>query len=432
MARGAGSSEFDNVRSELVDAVEINVAAPAPEDSEKFAEVAFTPSQWGHTSFNGDNYYLGIFATSTGQNDPGLYEMLEGNGPAQGIPSRTPPTPDEGGPDANDTWTENSWFGEFERSIWASITESEGTLQALNTWDSAFLSVGPIQQTAGTQDGKGELQGALHTLQAKAPDVYWRHFGRFGLQPVRPVLSQGAKKAHFELRGERLDSGDKKERLRQFKWPYLFQRAMQNATVRYWMMREGFERLRRIRNREMTLEVNRDDQEEPAQVETTIGDIFQRDLSQALVLDWHVNSPADVWAQHRPRHPDFNQQTGNNWLGSAEEAFAEWGIHTAEELPLTEDQERKLVADLLGARLGNMSDPDGRAIGILKYTENDEVQELANAHPDTPNENSSVDRFLRLTMGVDTQEADCNEERNPSTWCDIQNHPDTSLGFNIQ
>jgi len=121
-----GSSEFENVRSELVDAVEINVAAPAPEDSEKFTEVAFTPNRWGHTSFNGDNYYLGIFTTSTGRNDPGLYEMLEGNGPVQGVPSRTPPSPDAGGPPPDAQWTEGGWFGEFEQNIWASITESEG------------------------------------------------------------------------------------------------------------------------------------------------------------------------------------------------------------------------------------------------------------------------------------------------------------------
>jgi len=238
---------------------------------------------------------------------------------------------------------------------------------------------------------------------------------------VRPVLSQGAKKAHFELRGERLDSGDKKERLRQFKWPYLFQRAMQNPTVRYWMMREGFERLRRIRNREMTLEVNRDNQEKPAQVETTLGDIFQRDLSQALVLDWHVNSPADVWAQHRPSHPDFDQQTGNNWLGPAEEAFGRWDIHTAEELPLTEDQEQKLVADLLEARLGNMSDPEGRAVGILKHTETEVVSELPSVDNRTDTVPDFLNRYLQLNQHPDYETS--------SVWEKIRSHDEKSLSF---
>jgi hypothetical protein len=204
---GLNDDQFERVRAEM-HGMSINVAAPATEEPEHFANVYFVQSKYGHVSFNGSNYALGIFATSTGENDPDLYEMLEGDNPIEGVPGQTPV---EG---ASEDPME--WFGDRERAIWASITESEGSLKALNTYDTAFLSVGPVQQTAGAGEAKGELQGALDTLKRNAPETYWRHFGRFGLQPVASSIQAGAKKAHFKLRGEVLDTAEKKERLRSF------------------------------------------------------------------------------------------------------------------------------------------------------------------------------------------------------------------------
>lgn len=103
--------------------------------------------------------------------------------------------------------------------MWAALSESEGSLRAVNTWDAAFLSAGPFQHTAGTDGGKGELPGVLDTVRENAPEVYWHHFGRFGLQPVGAEISAGAKYGYFELHGERLDTAEKKEQLRRFKWP---------------------------------------------------------------------------------------------------------------------------------------------------------------------------------------------------------------------
>jgi hypothetical protein len=368
-------SEFERVRSEIDfdrdsnTNLQVKVSNPAPEEAEEFAHVHFEQSKYGHVSLDGSNYFLGIFATSTGQNDPDLYEMLEGNNPTDGVPGRTPPASGDGGPENENRWSgEEAWFGDFEQDVWASITESEGSLQALNTYDTAFLSVGPVQQTAGRGEAKGELQGALSTLQANAPEVYWRHFGRFGLRPVDASLVDGAKKAHFELRGEKLDSGEKKEELRSFKWAHLFQRAMQNPTVRYWMMREGFERLRRIQNRAFMIQVPADNQEEPHEFDATIADIFSRDLSQALLLDTHVNQPGDIWSDDRG---------ASIWLRTTEEKFQEWNITSADDLPLTEARELDLVAMLLQARIGEMSSPGKRAGWILGYTEIDLVEEIA-------------------------------------------------------
>jgi len=428
---GLSESEFERVRKEMnydqyADSnLQVNVAAPATEEPEEFAHVFFVQSDYGYRSLNGSTYFLGIFVTSTGENDPDLYEMLKESGPAAGVPGRTPPDPGEGGPHPDNRWTgESGWFGGFEQGVWASITESEGSLKALNTYDTAFLSVGPVQQTAGAGEAKGELQGALDTLKQNAPEAYWRHFGRFGLQPVAPSIQTGAKKAHFKLRGERLDTGEKKERLRSFKWAYLFQRAMENPTVRYWMMREGFERLQRLQNREFTIQVSAENGEAPREFDAALEDIFSRGLSQALLLDWHVNSPADVWAGHPPTHDNYDQATGNNWLTPVQNKFGTWGIATASDLPLTETQEFELVAAVMNARIGNMSGPARRAIGILKYTENETVERLATTTQ--PREAAqTVPAFLSRVLNLN----DNPDHTGEGAWTDIQGHGATSLSF---
>ncbi|PQJ33957.1 hypothetical protein BSZ35_04440 [Salinibacter sp. 10B] len=189
-------NKFEKVRAEMdyerssESNLTIKVAAPATEDAEEFAHVHFEANRHGHTSFNGTNYFLGIFATSTGADDPELYEMLQANGPVEGVPGRTPVD------SATDALMD--WFGVMEKNIWAALNESEGAFRALNTYDTAFLSVGPVQQTAGAGEAKGKFQGALDTLRENAPDTYWHPYGQSGRWPIGEAIQVGAKWACYE------------------------------------------------------------------------------------------------------------------------------------------------------------------------------------------------------------------------------------------
>src|SRR3990172_10946059 len=97
---------------------------------------------------------------------------------------------------------------EFSKRIWASMAHVEGGLDAINSWDRAFLSIGPIQQTAGTADALGELPGAV----ARVPlHVVQRHLIDFKLstepepKPEAPAdISADTKIAHgFFVRQDR-------------------------------------------------------------------------------------------------------------------------------------------------------------------------------------------------------------------------------------
>lgn len=92
-------------------------------------------------------------------------------------------------------------------------------------------------------------------------------------------------------------------------------------------------------------------------IETTIGELFRRDLSQALLLDWHINSPAYVWDKGSARKRD---------VGTRIEGFQQV-VRSGDLTRMRRDQELQLVAELLQARMGNMTDPAGRAGKILKY-----------------------------------------------------------------
>ena len=268
---------------------------------------------------------------------------------------------------------------------------------------------------------------ALHTVKQNAPEAYWLHFGRFGLRPVDWEISQGAKYGHFKRHGDILDTPEKKKRLRQFKWAYRFREALRDEAVSRWVLTEGFRRLERIREREVTLTVPVDGKEEPAEFEAQIGEIFRRDLSQALLLDWHINMPAYVWS---------NNIEVNQWKDDVQPLLKSWGVTSAEDLPVgaTEhpdqraDRERQLAAALLQARMGEdedddrrMTDPAGRAIRILKYTETEEVRKLPSVDNRTDTVPDFFDRYLQLDQNSDYDSV--------NSWETIQSHKEKTLFF---
>jgi hypothetical protein len=357
---------------------------PSSSSAEPFAAVEAGHIKDKHGNIDGWKGGVYDFASNT----PDLYEMLIEE------KKMRPGEPEKGVPD----------LPGFDRDVWAALSESEACLKGINTWDAAFVTIGPIQQTLGTGGAKGELQGALHTAWRSAPEAYRRRLGRHGLQPKDDSVDvvQGAKKAHVTFRGEPLDSAGKKKQLQRFVWVDRLAEAFGDPSLRYWMLKEGFKRLRRLRNRKMTLSVGAET------IKTTIGEIFRRDLSQALLLDWHVNAPALVW-----QRDDTNQ-----WIEPIQEQLRDWGITSLSQI--RKDQELQLVAALLGARMDNMTDPAGRAIGILKYTENKVVEEMAKA--DTELTYEGVSTFLERRLGLDSTSANEN-------WSDIQAHQRKVLSF---
>src|SRR5215471_4807731 len=56
--------------------------------------------------------------------------------------------------------------------VMTSVSTNEGKLEAINTWDSAFLTFGCFQWTVGAADGAGELPAMVNHLKETNPDAF--------------------------------------------------------------------------------------------------------------------------------------------------------------------------------------------------------------------------------------------------------------------
>ncbi len=287
-------------------------------------------------AINLDNGWAGVATKGDGAS---LYEMLIDPASETGIPE----------------------MADIHKNVWAALTPVEGHLNAVNAYDNAFLSFGPIQQTLGKEGDKGELQGALEAVRLRAPDRYEEHFGQHGLLPTEVEPSAGVKKGHFALRGEPINGPSGKSKLQAFRWLYRFKQAIEDTGFREAFLRYGFERLSSILQHSVSFEYEVDGQTRNPTWQ--IGDLFRSDLGRALLLDTHINGPFYVWSS-----------SANIWREKAESRLEEW---ETESLPITKSQERQLILDLIDQRnRSGMWQPPVRAAKVLYYTELDTIHDL--------------------------------------------------------
>lgn len=164
-------------------------------------------------------------------------------------------------------------------NVMVSVADNEGNLDAINTWDNAFLSFGMFQWTAGTGNGKGELPALVLKIKKTALEEYEAYFGRHGLDVVDTNDTSG----YFTLNGRRLDTSTAKEQLRTPAWAFYFWLSGQSVTVQAIEIEHALSRLRTF----YTADHYRVG---PAYV----SDLITSEYGVALILDHHVNRPAYV------------------------------------------------------------------------------------------------------------------------------------------
>jgi hypothetical protein len=164
------------------------------------------------------------------------------------------------------------------------VSVNEGKLEAINTWDNAFLTFGIFQWTVGADSGAGELPALVDHIKKKDASLFQRYFGQFGLDTVvtnsQPsILPTG----FFLLNGTTLKSPAQKEQLRILEWAYRFWLAGRDDTVRQVQVEHAMERVdlfyrssrHKIKDR-------------------FIADYITSEYGVALILDEHVNRPGHV------------------------------------------------------------------------------------------------------------------------------------------
>ena len=168
--------------------------------------------------------------------------------------------------------------------VMQAVSANEGRLEAINTWDNAFLTFGALQWTVGAGTAGGELAAVLHGIRQKASDAFAEYFGRYGLDigPIRTgpgVVPSGS----LLLDGRHLATPADKERLRDVEWAYRFWRAGHDRDVRRIQIEHAMGRLdafyreprKAIRGR-------------------LVADYVSSEYGVSLLLDQHVNRPGHV------------------------------------------------------------------------------------------------------------------------------------------
>jgi hypothetical protein len=164
------------------------------------------------------------------------------------------------------------------------VSENEGALEAVNTWDNSFLSFGSLQWTAGSANDAGELGGLLARLQSTHAESFDAYFGQFGLSafapPPRPFTLEYS---YLILNGRRLDTPQAKAVLRQPIWAYRFWRAGHDDVVRCGQIEHAVRRLQVFYRCP-----------QPALGGRSAADLVSSELGIALLFDQHVNRPGHV------------------------------------------------------------------------------------------------------------------------------------------
>ncbi len=163
------------------------------------------------------------------------------------------------------------------------VSINEGRLEALNSYDSNFMSFGVFQWTAGGPDEPGELAGLLERIKRADDACFNEYFRSFRLDTE--LTAAGKRPSGFlTLGGSRLVSAAEKATMRSALWAYRFWRAGHDYTVRKCQIEHAISRLDAFY-----------DDPIPAGGKTrSLHEYISSECGIALILDEHVNRPGHV------------------------------------------------------------------------------------------------------------------------------------------
>ena len=220
--------------------------------------------------------------------------------------------------------------------VMQAVSANEGKLEAINTFDNAFLTFGAFQWTVGTGDAAGELPSLVARLKRASASVFNDLLGQFGLDVASVNSPAGQPPTGFlSLNGATVrTAADKGQKLRTLEMAFRFFKSGQNDTMRRVEIEHAASRIdlfhrdasHRVRGR-------------------FIADFVTSEFGVALILDEHVNRPGHV---------------PGTLAGAVDQFIAATG--KADPTAWTTQDERRLLDIYIQRRNNtNMTDPQARA-----------------------------------------------------------------------
>ena len=203
-----------------------------------------------------------------------------------------------------------------EINVMLVTSANEGSLDAINTWDSQYLSFGIFQWTLGSAGQQGELPALLTTLKRRYPSEFQYYFGQFGID----ATSLDGITGWLSLNNIRLVSEADKNLMRQSIWALRFAIAGMDSLIQSVQVLHGISRLDRFYF-------------SPSQTLKgfTLSQILTSEFAVALLLDHHVNRPSHV-------------------IGCVADAIARSGLTPAQIAQSSADNEALVIQNYLTLR----------------------------------------------------------------------------------
>jgi len=236
-----------------------------------------------------------------------------------------------------------------QKRVVRAVSANEGGLEAVNSYDDAFLSFGALQWTAGANDDAGELPPLLSRFKQADAQAYADCFGAAGLDSE---MAEDPGSGYFTLGGAALRSTADKTKLRTASWAYRFWRAGHHPALRACEAELALSRIERFYS--ATVE------------ERPIKQWITSELGVALLLDEHVN---------RPSHVRLTLTTAvQEVTGALPPDPANW---------TTADEHKLIMAYIEARRPSSMTDSDKRANTILGFVTRNALSDARNSYAES-------------------------------------------------
>lgn len=228
------------------------------------------------------------------------------------------------------------------------VSANEGNLDAINTWDNAFLTFGMLQWTIGTENGGGELPALLQRIKNRFPNTFQDYYGRYGIDLADTNQTSG----FLTLNGQKIQTPEQKAQFRELTWAFRFWKAGLDAKVQMVQIEHTLDRINSFIEHKSYRPLDK----------FFIGDLITSEYGMCLILDHSVNRPGHLMSFSIGRTDILGQAMRNAGLDNSDPK--QW----------TTEEEMKLINAYLPLRFASsMTDSQHRAERIKGFLDRGEI-----------------------------------------------------------